>query len=60
MTPADLPMPKPVAEPKPKQPAILAVPGGGVPELLTPPLDWPVREVEWGGDTIPRAEILLL
>ncbi len=27
VTPADLPMPKPVAEPKPKQPAILAVPG---------------------------------
>jgi len=39
---------------------VLTAPGGGVPELLTPPLDWPVREVEWGGDTIPRAEILLL
>ncbi len=39
---------------------VLTVPRGGVPELLTPPLDWPVREVEWGGDTIPRAEIMLL
>jgi len=27
VTPADLPMPKPVAEPKPEQPAVLAVPG---------------------------------
>jgi Metallopeptidase family M24 len=39
---------------------VLTVPGGAAPELLTPPLDWPVREMEWGGGTIPRAEILLL
>jgi antitoxin VapB len=39
---------------------ILATPGGGLPQLLTPPLDWPTREAEWGGNTIPRAEILLL
>jgi antitoxin VapB len=39
---------------------ILTVPGGGPPELLTPPLDWPTREVEWGGYTIPREEFLLL
>jgi antitoxin VapB len=39
---------------------VLVPPGGGVAELLTPPLDWPTREAEWGGETIPRAEILLL
>jgi antitoxin VapB len=38
---------------------ILAMPGGGPPQLLTPPLDWPTREAEWGGAIIPRAEILL-
>jgi Xaa-Pro aminopeptidase len=39
---------------------VLAVPGGGVPQLLTPPLDWPTRLAEWGGNTVPRADILLL
>jgi antitoxin VapB len=39
---------------------VLAPSGGGSPELLTPPLDWPTREIEWGGETVPRAEILLL
>jgi len=39
---------------------VLAVPGDAPPELLTAPLDWPTSEVEWGGETVPRADILLL
>jgi antitoxin VapB len=39
---------------------VLTVPGGGPPQLLTQPIDWPTRDAEWGGGTVPRAEILLL
>ncbi len=39
---------------------ILTVPGGGAPEFLTQPLDWPTTDAEWGGDTVPRADILVL
>ena len=39
---------------------ILSAPGGGQPEFLTTCLDWPVADVEWNGQTVPRADILLL
>ena len=39
---------------------IITVAGGGKPELLTQAVDWPVREVEWGGETVSRAEIMML
>jgi antitoxin VapB len=39
---------------------ILALPGGAAPKLLTYPVDWPTTQVEWGGEWVPRADILLL
>ncbi|HOX06212.1 MAG TPA: M24 family metallopeptidase [Planctomycetota bacterium] len=39
---------------------VLAVPGGAPPKMLTQPVDWPTTQVEWGGQWIPRADILLL
>jgi Xaa-Pro aminopeptidase len=39
---------------------ILALPNGASPKLLTYPLDWPTTQIEWGGEWVPRADILLL
>ena len=39
---------------------VLALPGGAAPKLLTYPVDWPTTQVEWGGEWLPRADILLL
>jgi antitoxin VapB len=39
---------------------VLAVPGGAAPRLLTQPVDWPTTQVEWSGEWVPRADILLL
>jgi len=39
---------------------ILTAPGGGAPEFLTQPLDWPATDVEWGGGTVARPDILVL
>ncbi len=39
---------------------VLALPGGAAPKLLTYPVDWPTTQIEWGGEWVPRADILLL
>lgn len=39
---------------------ILAQPNGAVPKMITYPVDWPTTQIEWGGEWVPRADILLL
>ncbi len=39
---------------------ILVPTGGGLPRVLTPTQEWPVSELEWGGESVSRADILLL
>jgi antitoxin VapB len=39
---------------------VLAVPGGAAPKMLTYPIDWPATDLEWSGDHVARADILLL
>ena len=55
VTPADLPMPKPAVEPKPKKPAVLAVPGEAKePTLPAPPGEakQPPRPTDLQAETI--------
>jgi hypothetical protein len=39
---------------------VLALPGGAAPKPLTYPIDWPASDLEWGGEHVARADILLL